>query len=607
MSAPVTPAARGTFNLGVVDATYTAGDIGELAANLAVIRSLGEPVACDIETFGLGTDARRIKCVSFANRTMACVLDPRDGDQAELIEHMINKTGMLVFHNSTFDVPSLALNDLIDRDHCDKITDTLIYARLAWPDMLMKKDLDSLGARLLGMQIGEKIQAIFRRLGMTKADGFKRLDISSPAYLMGAATDAVVTARILPMVRQAAFRTLTSGHPFSTFGVTGDEAWRLVDREQVINRMMLRRAVRGLRVDFDYLEKYRDATQADRFAAEAELVSADVKPGNGNSLMKKLDTLGAIPDGYPRTAKTRAPSATADNLERLSHPLAKLYVKAKQIAKVEDDYLAKVAALAIDGRIYPVTNLLKATTGRASMGDPPLHQFPEAARGIILADEGDSLTSIDWSQIEPVTIANIAGDVKVLAGYEQGTSDLYTDVGRLAQVERKVAKVVLLAQLYGEGLGTLAADLGIDYEEAEEIKSFIFSTMPRTKNLMWKLREIGGQFRKVFTLSGRILDVPMGRGFDGGPPSVATHKAINYFVQGSAYDVLAETLIEVEAAGLGDALYLTMHDELVVSSSAAHDVDLIMRRPPERLVYLAKRTPTLRTDTALLGERWAAA
>ena len=89
--------------------------------------------------------------------------------------------------------------------------------------------------------------------------------------------------------------------------------------------------------------------------------------------------------------------------------------------------------------------------------------------------------------------------------------------------------------------------------------------------------------------------------------SVATHKAVNYFVQGSAYDGLAEALCEVEAQGLGDAVYLAMHDELVVSTDAADQVQKIMATPPERLCRMAGRVPILRTDRADLGERWAAA
>ena len=592
---PVKPAVSGRFHLPGLDAWYTAG---------LVLARPHHTLACDIETYGLDADARRIKCVTFSTRVEAVVLDPRDPAQADAIRETIARTTRIVMHNSSFDVPNLYLAGLWDLDWCAKVTDTLLYARLAHPDTLERKSLEALADRHLGMIQGEPITKAFKRLGLTRTAGYHRLDIDSPMYLHGAVTDAIVTARLLRPIRQAALDTTTKGHPFSTYGVTGEEAERLVDREQVINRGRLRRACQGLRVDMDYLDQYREVNNRRRHAAEADLVSHDVRPGNAGDLIRALEAVDAVPLGWP-TTPTGRPSTAAGHLETLTHPLAAQYLAAKRIAKVEDDYLAKVTELAVNGRIHPVLNLLAATTGRASMGSPPLHQFPADARGIILADPGDTLVSIDWSQIEPVLAANIAGDTAVLDGYEHGTSDLYTDVATAAGVSRKQAKVVLLAQLYGEGMRKLAADLGIGIEVAEDLRGQIWRAMPATSRLVSRLREIGRVHRKVFTLSGRILTVPMGRGFDGGPPSVATHKAVNYTMQGGAYDILAEALVRIDAAGLGDAVYLTMHDEIIVSQSAARDVEAIMQTPPDRLCFLAGRTPVLRTDYAVLGERWA--
>jgi len=224
----------------------------------------------------------------------------------------------------------------------------------------------------------------------------------------------------------------------------------------------------------------------------------------------------------------------------------------------------------------------------------------------VLADEGDAMTSIDWRQVEPVVAATLCRDTRPLAGYADGSSDLYTDVAAFAGVTRRAAKVVVLAWLYGQGRATLAASLGCDVERADAVRARVADAMPRTSRLVAALRATAKRHRVVPTRSGRVLPVPMGRGFDGGPPSVATHKGPNYFVQGSAYDVLADTLGRVEAAGLGDAVYLAVHDELVVSTSAAHDVRRIMEAPPERLARLSGVVPVLRTDRADLGERWAA-
>lgn len=606
---PVKPAVSGTYFLPGLDAWYSAGlhpDEMLRLAHTMIVFGNGR-LACDIETYGLDADARRIKCVTFATTDSAIVLDPRDPAQADVIRRIVRITSKMVFHNSAFDVPNLHLAGLWPTELCSKVTDTLLYARLAHPDTMERKSLEALADRHLGLIQGEPITKAFKRLGLTRQAGYHRLDIDSPMYLHGAVTDAVVTARLLGPIRAAALNTTVAGHPFSTYGVTGDEAHRLVDREQVINRMMLRRACRGLRVDLDYLETYRDAHSRTRHGAEAELRAAGVRPGNAGDLVRALEAVDALPEDWPRTATGRA-STAAGHLETLSHPLAGQYLAAKRLAKVEDDYLAKVTDLAfVDERIHPVLNLLAATTGRASMGSPPLHQFPGDARGIILADDGDAMVSIDWSQIEPVLAANIAGDTAVLDGYEQGTSDLYTDVATAAGVGRKQAKTVLLAQLYGEGMRKLAADLGTSIEAAEDLRGHIWRAMPATSRLVARLREIGRVHRKVFTLSGRILSVPLGRGFDGGPPSVATHKAVNYTMQGGAYDILAEALVRIDAAGLGDAVYLTMHDEIIVSESAARDVEAIMQTPPDRLCFLAGRTPVLRTDYAVLGERWAVA
>ncbi|HEU4751614.1 MAG TPA: DNA polymerase, partial [Armatimonadota bacterium] len=137
---------------------------------------------------------------------------------------------------------------------------------------------------------------------------------------------------------------------------------------------------------------------------------------------------------------------------------------------------------------------------------------------------------------------------------------------------------------------------------AAEIQRAVFDAMPETEKLLKRLKDIGGKYGVVFTMSGRILPIPMAA--YRGKVGYMTHKAVNYFVQGSAYDILAEALVSIIDAGLSDAIYLAMHDELVVSTDAAHDIQRIMATPPERLCWMAGRTPVLRTDLEVLGERW---
>lgn len=596
-------------------------------------------LAVDIETEGLGVLARRLKVVTLATPEEAVLFDPRDPAHALALRDIFREARELVFHNSPFDVPPLAHNGLLTTGDARKVTDTLIWARLADPDERGDRSLANAARRYLGMVVEDGVTARARGMGMTKSEYFRRIDLNSPNYRWDAASDGVATARLKDVIRRAAYRRLTEGHPFSTFGVTGEEAERLVDREQRINRMMLARTIRGFRWDPEYLDAYRDAKAADLAHWEADLAQHEIRPGVATDLTAYLERIGELPADWPRT-ETGLLSGAKDNLKKLTHPLAKTFLAHKTALKTDKDYLAKVADLAdADGRIHPVCNIFgAAATGRMSYGDPPLQQFDKEARGILLFDEGDQGTSIDWSQIEPVTAANIAGDTSVLTRYEDDTlpakeRDAYLGIAEFAGISRDDAKVVLLAQMYGEGLLKLAMDLGLittgeaalirqnmettgnypaeaaewlgiaGFKRAVAIKNIVFKAMPATADLIKKLKNIGREHRVVFTMSGRILPIPSAE--YRGQVGPMTHKAVNYFVQGSAYDLLAETLIRVDEAGLSDAVYLAMHDELVVSTSAAHDVEQIMRTPPERLVWMAGRVPVLRTDRADLGERWA--
>jgi DNA polymerase I-like protein with 3'-5' exonuclease and polymerase domains len=645
--APVRPAAE-SF-LSTAHGTHGWENVPCFAGGLAVagVRSawVDQPVSVDIESYGLDRYSARLKCVSFASPSTAFVLDPRDDVQRQAIGFVIHRAPKLIFHNAAFDVPNLARNGLIGPEHCAKIEDTLVHARLAEPDSLTSKSLIMTGHRYLGTPKDDHLLTAFKLAGLPKEQGYFQFDIDRYVYLLGAGSDALITSRLLDRVRTAAYDRLTTGHPFTENGVTGGEAWALVEKLQRFNRVLLRRACRGMRVDAEFLDRYQERTAAELSAAEKGLAELHIRPGNAGDLMTYLDRHDAIPPGYPRTAKTKKPSTVADHLESLNHPVAQLYVTHKQISKVQNDYLAKaVDQSGDDGRIYPAVNVLAAVTGRTSVSGTPYHQFPEPARGIILADEGDALTSMDWSQIEPTVITNIAAgrgsepDRLVLEAFEAG-ADFYQPIMDNAGINRPTAKVVLLAQLYGEGVKKLAADLGIpkDGEVAEELygpdwdgttavdlRDSILSTLPGVADLVRAksacvlpshreglLRRIGRDFGVIFTLAGRIVPVPMGRGWldeetgEVGPPSRAVHKSVNFHVQGSAFDVLMEAVLAGDDAGLSDTLYITMHDELVTSTAAADEWEKIMRTPPERLCHLAKRVPLLRTDRVDIGERWA--
>ena len=159
------------------------------------------------------------------------------------------------------------------------------------------------------------------------------------------------------------------------------------------------------------------------------------------------------------------PTAAAGHRVHLVHPMLEALDVRSRALRFVKDYADKLLPLAErDGRIHPQVAVATAVTGRMSMKDPPLQQYPAGVRRMMRFDT--PAVSMDWSSIEPVLFANLASEVGMVAEFEAG-GDLYEPVARAAGVSRKTAKVILLAQFYGQGVRKLAWSLGVDEDEAK--------------------------------------------------------------------------------------------------------------------------------------------
>lgn len=576
------------------------------------------PIAVDIEAAGLGAKAFTVKCVTLAfslptdsdtYATQAVLLDPRDNQQAacvrQALEHACQAGQPLRMHNAAYDWPVLVNYGLAAASMATCVYDTIVTARMAYPDRTISKSLEALATRpeLLDMPASDvSMAAAFKAAGYrTQAQGWAEMDIDSPVYRIGAMADTVVTLRLADAVHKAAVDWLT-GNPFTDVSV--DTAQGLISREQTTNQTMLAVSARGLKVDTEYLDTYQQQHSADYDNAASVLVDAGLDPAAGNlgaKVVEYLSQRGQLPADWPVTATGKA-KADKKAMARLgSHPLAQAQQKVASLSKVTG-YLTKVSAYAaVTGRVHPQVAILGASaTGRMAYSEPELQQFPADARGILVPDTTSGWVSIDWSSIEPVVVANCAGDRDFLAPFNNDGADLYAPIVANAGVDRKTAKVVLLAAMYGQGRALLASNLGVDENTAVEIQSRVFESMPATKKFLDVLRVTGDSYGETMTADMRRLPVPVdpaGR--------VMGYKATNYFTQGTAYSVLSQAINTLQSKGLADAIYLAMHDELVVDAAAAGEVKQVMEQAPEWLESFAGHSVVLRTDSNPLPGRWA--
>lgn len=593
----------------VLGATLATGQDARLAVGELLYRTEVGTVqlAADIETPGLDRNFE-INCVTAAweqpgGGVVAVLLDPaRSTADHALVREMFSHAGHLIFHNAAFDVPPLHHAGLAGRAEIDKIIDTVVLARFAMPEpppFGQPKTLTALATKFLGW--GESkggMERAFKAAGYkTIQAGYEGMDIDSPIYRFGAMADTVATLALEPVLRAMCVAWATD-HPFvHSYGAasTAGEALAQLGIQETVHRVMLRRSAVGLNVDRAYLDRYAEQVDVERNLAIAELAVHGLEGGTGKgaALVRYLAERGELPQPWPRTPKG-ALRATKADLDALDHPVAHAQRRLATIEKVMG-YLAKVDRQAsVTGRCHPQVGVLGASaTGRMAYGSPELQQFPAEARPVI-CDDGQGLTSIDWSQIEPVTMALMAKDHEFLAPFEAG-ADLYEPIMRSCGIARPTAKIVLLATMYGQGIAKLARTIGHTEESAAQIRRQMFNAMKRCERWMFRVQDVATATGVTITAGGRILPVDSG----------GVYRAVNYTVQGSAYDVLAHTICEMERLGIADHLQLAMHDEVVVDTAVAAQVQQIMLTPPPFLIEWAERVPVLRTDRADLGHAWA--
>lgn len=572
----------------------------------------GIPIATDIETPGLDNNFT-INCVTMAwtapdGRTHSVLLDPRrNPDHAEAVREFYDHAGAIILHNAPFDVPPLHHAGLLTLGNIDKIIDTVVLARFAMPEpppFGQGKKLEQLATALLGLtEFKGGMERAFKAAGFkTIQAGFEGLDIGSPIYRQGAMADTVATLRLEPVLRKMAIHW-TLDHDFPSVGATTPgEAEAILGTQERVHRVMLRRSALGLNVDRAYLDRYAEQVDVERNLAIAELAVHGLEggTGKGKALVEYLDSRGELPQPWPRTptGNLRATKADLEVLAKVN-PLAGAQRKLAVIEKVMG-YLEKVDRQAsVTGRCHPQVGILGASaTGRWSVSQPELQQFPDAARPVIIADEDMTIWSIDWSQIEPVVMGNMARDWNFLAPYERG-DDLYEPLQLAAGIDRKTSKICLLAMMYGQGVSSMARDINHTEESAAQVRRQIFSAMPRCERWMHKIEQIATDYGRIVTAGGRVLPVDRGGVF----------RAVNYEVQGSAADVLNNAVVEMHRRGIADHLLMGMHDELVVQGDEelSREVQEIMTTPPAFMLrWTQGRAPVFRTDRQKTGKAWAA-
>jgi DNA polymerase I len=186
------------------------------------------------------------------------------------------------------------------------------------------------------------------------------------------------------------------------------------------------------------------------------------------------------------------PSTDAKTLKKLKneHPVAKLLLDYRDKVKLYSTYVeALPKQVKKDGRIHGSFLPASTVTGRFSSRNPNLQNQPARARKLFVAPEGQLILGADFSAQEPRLLAHFTEEDDLIKAYKEG-KDLYSylasEVFRVPIEEcgdgskyRKMMKMGLLATMYGTGSKTLAEQLGITPDEAEDFIAKFYAKYPK--------------------------------------------------------------------------------------------------------------------------------
>lgn len=213
--------------------------------------------------------------------------------------------------------------------------------------------------------------------------------------------------------------------------------------------------------------------------------------------------------------KTKSGKGTGINeLQEINTPLTKALIEYRKMEKLIDAFLVALPKRIepSTGKIHTSLNQYGAATGRFSSSDPNLQQIPSRGeakelRRLFGATKGYIMLSSDFSQQEPRVLAHMCGDQSLIETYRSG-KDLYSTMAAQAfhttyedclefyldengkktdktnpegKARRSKIKGVLLGILYGRGTASVAENINVPLEEAQQIIDDFFKAYPLIK------------------------------------------------------------------------------------------------------------------------------
>ena len=252
---------------------------------------------------------------------------------------------------------------------------------------------------------------------------------------------------------------------------------------------------------------------------------------------------------------------------RMTHPLVDALLtwrKAERMATTYG-YAWLDTNVGSDGRLRGVWSGSDGAAGRMT-AQAGLHNMPAEMRVAVIAEPGHVFVHADLGQIEPRVLAAVSHDPLLTAA--TSSEDLYAPIADRLGVARPVAKVAVLAAMYGQTSGT-----------AGEALRGLERAYPVAMQFLRDADRAGQAGRDIRTCGGRLVRMwiaPDGQ-VNRSAAAARGRYARNASIQGAAAELFKAWAVTVRGRGapLGARIVLCLHDELLLHVPEAHGAAMV--------------------------------
>jgi DNA polymerase I len=450
-------------------------------------------------------------------------------------------------------------------------------------EWVLDPDSRNLGLKNMAMiRLGESMTHIEDLIGTGKNQR-TMTEVAIAEAAPYAAADAETTLRLKPVLEAELKRF--------------PKLWELfINIEMPLIGVLADMEMAGVALDKSFFAAFSVQLTERMAALEKQIYEAVGKTFNINSTQQLssvlFETLRLTPPDRGRKTASGHYSTAAGVLDEMSgqHPVVDMILEYREYSKLKSTYVDALPTQIHPetGRVHTSYSQTGAVTGRLSSSDPNLQNIPtrtelgrRVRRGFV-ADPGNVLVSLDYSQIELRIVAHMANDVAMLNAFRLGQDIHATTAAAIYGVpleavtkeQRRHSKAINFGLIYGMSAFGLTRSTGLTLAESQDFVEAYFKQFPGVKKYLDGIRRSARETGYVETLLGRRRYFPVLKStLNQTLRNREEREAINAPIQGTAADIMKIAMIRIPPAiaqaGLHGKMLLQVHDELVIECPRA--------------------------------------